>query len=118
MGEELRKWRINGVNGRVVRRIIRTVQKFGESWQRDVDGKWAVYAAAEPPWQEIDPKRGISLLVRPGSLNGMSRQVLLLPELNSALKLKRVAQFIRIIYHLSKFRKRQNMKSFVLTCAQ
>jgi len=38
-GEELRKWRINGVNGRVARRIIRTMQKFGEIRQRDLDGR-------------------------------------------------------------------------------
>ena len=45
------------------------------------DGKWAAdAAAADSLCQEIDSKRGISLLAERGSLNGMSRQVLLLPE--------------------------------------
>jgi hypothetical protein len=69
------------VNGRVGRRIIKTMQKFGRSWQRAVDGKWAAGAAADPLCQEIDAKRDISLLAeRPGSLNGMSRHIFLLPD--------------------------------------
>jgi hypothetical protein len=36
-------------------------------------------AAADSLCQEIDAKRGISLLAERGSLNGMSRQVLPLP---------------------------------------
>jgi hypothetical protein len=88
-----------------------------QSWQSDLDGKWAAYAAADSLCQEIDSKRGISLL-QDRFIKRHESSAFPAASLNSALTLKRVAQFIRIIYHLSKFRKRQNMKSFVLTCAQ
>jgi hypothetical protein len=76
-------------------------------------GKWTAYAVADSLCQGIDAKLGISLQQeRRASLKGMTRQF---PAVAASIALhsQEGAQFIHIIYHLSKFRKRQNMKSFV-----
>lgn len=58
----LRKWRINVLNGRVEKGgegIIKTMEKFGGVIC--TSGKWAAYAAADSLCQGIDAKHGISL---------------------------------------------------------